>query len=405
MASIERTAYPQFKRNPVVRELVATNTPTDVEVAFITEHARQPAHRLTLAILLKAFQRLGYFPPLEDVPAAVVRHIRNELRFRAQVKARAVAPNKRYRYYQRIRAFLQVRVFDQDGLDLAARAMRDAAMVMDNPADLINVAIEQLVRDRIELPAFSALDRLARRVRTLVNGRYFTEIAKRLTDHEKQQLDDLLHVVDPRQKSPLQAIKRLPKRSSLMHFQELIDHIVQLDDLVGSEEHLADVPKIKRKHFAAEARALDAAELKDFQSAKRHALPLCLIHRARVQTRDDLAEMLIKRMGTIQNRGKEELERLRAQYREKTEAIVATMSDVIHVLNHHPGILRPAARSGSSCPNAVGPGPCRPTATRLQPMPATTICPCCGRSIGPAEPRSCGWCDIWTWSRPPRTAR
>src|SRR5687768_16310847 len=68
MASIERTAYPQFKRNPVVRELVATYTPTEVEVAFVTEHARQPAHRLTLAILLKTFQRLGYFPSLEDVP-------------------------------------------------------------------------------------------------------------------------------------------------------------------------------------------------------------------------------------------------------------------------------------------------------------------------------------------------
>ena len=131
---------------------------------------------------------------------------------------------------------------------------------MDNPADLINVAIEQLVRDRIELPAFSALDRLARRVRTLVNGRYFALIDKRLTADEKQRLDDLLVVTDARIKSPLQAIKRLPKRSSLQHFQELLDHIAALDELVGSERHLADVPELKRKHFAAEARVLDAAE-------------------------------------------------------------------------------------------------------------------------------------------------
>ncbi|ODS63414.1 MAG: transposase, partial [Arenimonas sp. SCN 70-307] len=105
----------------------------------------------------------------------------------------------------------------------------------------------------------------------------------------------------------------------------------------GSERHLADVPELKRKHFAAEARVLDAAELRDFGPAKRHALLLCLIHRARVQTRDDLAEMFIKRMGNLHNRGKEELERLRARYREKTEAIVATMSDVIQVLDRHPG--------------------------------------------------------------------
>ena len=154
---------------------------------------------------------------------------------------------------------------------------------------------------------------------------------------EKQRLDDLLVVTDVRTKSQLQAIKRLPKRSSLQHFQELIDHIAQLGELVGDEQHLAEVPELKRKHFAAEARALDAAELRDFGPAKRHALLLCLIHRARVQTRDDLAEMFIKRMGNIHNRGKEELERLHARYREKTEAIVATMSDVIQVLDRHPG--------------------------------------------------------------------
>ena len=74
MASIERTAYPQFKRNPVVRELVTAYTPTDAELAFITDSARQPGHRLTLAVLLKSFQRLGYFPAIDEVPGAVVRH-------------------------------------------------------------------------------------------------------------------------------------------------------------------------------------------------------------------------------------------------------------------------------------------------------------------------------------------
>lgn len=337
MASIERTAYPQFKRNPVVRELVTAYTPTDAELAFITDSARQPGHRLTLAVLLKSFQRLGYFPAIDEVPAAVVRHLRNALRYRVQVKPADIAPNKRYRYFQRIRTYLQVRAYADGGLDVAARAIHEAAAVMDNPADLINVAIGQLVRDRIELPAFSALDRLARRIRTLVNSRYFALIDARLTVDEKQRLDDLLVVTDVRTKSQLQAIKRLPKRSSLQHFQELIDHIAQLGELVGDEQHLAEVPELKRKHFAAEARALDAAELRDFGPAKRHALLLCLIHRARVQTRDDLAEMFIKRMGNIHNRGKEELERLHARYREKTEAIVATMSDVNQVLDRHPG--------------------------------------------------------------------
>jgi hypothetical protein len=39
---------------------------------------------------------------------------------------------------------------------------------MDNPADLINAAIDELIKQRYELPAFSTLDRLVGRVRTLV---------------------------------------------------------------------------------------------------------------------------------------------------------------------------------------------------------------------------------------------
>lgn len=335
MASIERTAYPQFRRNPVVREIVSAYTPTDAEIAFVSAQARQPGHRLTLAVLLKSFQRLGYFPKFDDIPVTIIRHIRGALSFRVQVKPAAIGEATRFRYFQKILRYLDVRSYSEGGLAIAARAIRDAAATMNNPADLINAAIEELVRGRVELPAFSTLDRLARRVRTLVNGAYYRLIAARLSDEERRQLDELLVRDEGTTKSPLQTIKRLPKRASLKHFQELLDHVGVLESIVGRDEHLIEVPEIKRKHFAAEARALDAAELREFGQEKRHALVLCLIQRARVQTRDDVADMFIKRMGKLHNRGKEQLDQLRAKYRERAEALVATMSDVVRVLNCH----------------------------------------------------------------------
>jgi hypothetical protein len=45
-----------------------------------------------------------------------------------------------------------------------------AALVMDHPPDLINAALETLIKDRYELPAFSTLDRLAGEVRTQIQG-------------------------------------------------------------------------------------------------------------------------------------------------------------------------------------------------------------------------------------------
>jgi hypothetical protein len=49
---------------------------------------------------------------------------------------------------------------------------------MNNPADLINVAIESLVKERYELPAFSTLDRSVRHIRTLVNLGIYENLLK-----------------------------------------------------------------------------------------------------------------------------------------------------------------------------------------------------------------------------------
>jgi len=69
MASIERTAYPRFRRRPTAQELMDVYTPTPEAVAFARATARGPTATLTLVVLLKAFQRLGYFPRLQDVPS------------------------------------------------------------------------------------------------------------------------------------------------------------------------------------------------------------------------------------------------------------------------------------------------------------------------------------------------
>jgi hypothetical protein len=76
MASIERTAYPRFKRNPSAREPEALYTPTEDEMRFARLIARKPQPRFRLLLLLKAFLRLGYFPVMEDILVAVVQHVR-----------------------------------------------------------------------------------------------------------------------------------------------------------------------------------------------------------------------------------------------------------------------------------------------------------------------------------------
>lgn len=50
----------------------------------------------------------------------------------------------------------------------------------DNPADLINVALEELVRTRCELPGYTTLDAMVAAVRAEVNTGFFQTVTGRL---------------------------------------------------------------------------------------------------------------------------------------------------------------------------------------------------------------------------------
>lgn len=85
------------------------------------------------------------------------------------------------------------------------------------------------------------------------------------------------------------------------------------------------------KHLAEEAHCLHAANLWDFAAPERLALLVCLIAQAQVSTRDEILQMLTKRMSKLTTRAKEELERLREGERAISEHLVQVFSDVLQV--------------------------------------------------------------------------
>ena len=212
-------------------------------------------------MLLKVFQRLGHLPRLQDVPFAVVTHVRSSLRLPSDT-ALDVTPRTLYRHHKQIRTHLQIKTWGAEARHATILTVHQAAQVMDHPADLINVAIEDLVRQRFELPAFSTLDTLATHVRLVVHRRLVATVLGRLSEQQRQELDDLLES-DQLGRSAFNALKRAPKRPSLSHLDDLVGYVRWLQDLREPAELLAGVPPAKVRHFAAEARSLDAAKLKD----------------------------------------------------------------------------------------------------------------------------------------------
>lgn len=95
---------------------------------------------------LKSYQRLGYFPKLADVPDAVAGHVGVAAGLGSDSVAAGHDSQRAAKWHrQQIREYVGVVYALARVRAVAEAAIRAAAQTKDNPADLINVALEELV--------------------------------------------------------------------------------------------------------------------------------------------------------------------------------------------------------------------------------------------------------------------
>ncbi|TMD67710.1 MAG: DUF4158 domain-containing protein, partial [Chloroflexi bacterium] len=82
---------------------------TPADVAFVATTARGPAQKFGLMILLKVYQRLGYFPKPETIPGAIIGHLRAVMKLEASLVPDIASNHTLYRYHAAIREHLEIR--------------------------------------------------------------------------------------------------------------------------------------------------------------------------------------------------------------------------------------------------------------------------------------------------------
>jgi Domain of unknown function (DUF4158) len=291
MASIERTAYPRFSKRMSAEELCACYELSDAALDFVGANANGDRQRLTLAVLLKTRQQLGYFPSLTEVPAQITEYLSGQLGFAAQISLldhTRLKPTL-HRYRNAVRSFLETKPFRRENRRQIGQAIRKAAETMSDPADLINVAVAELSKAGVDLPAFSTLDRLAGNLRQQVHAEMYARMTGSLTTKQKDKLDDLLTVPPGGQVSNFTLLKKTPGPPELKYIREWAERLEQLDAILDPKPFLAGIPHTKVRQFAAEATVLETGDLRDIcQEGKRHALLLSLLYHTQAHTRDEL---------------------------------------------------------------------------------------------------------------------
>src|SRR2546429_6923876 len=72
MPTVHETAYPRLKSTVTDKELAETYAPIPEELAFAEQHTCRETATVGFLVLLKTFQRLGYFLPLAKVPQRII---------------------------------------------------------------------------------------------------------------------------------------------------------------------------------------------------------------------------------------------------------------------------------------------------------------------------------------------
>jgi Domain of unknown function (DUF4158) len=328
------TAYPRLKSPVTDIELTEIYTPTVEELTFADTHAQSDTAKVGLLLLLKTFQRLGYFLPIAAMPPRPVRHIPQSVGLGTVPEGLTTSDTShtRIRHLSLIRARLQVTAYSRAVRPFLLTTGQEAAETKEDLADIINVLIETLVRHRYELPAFDTLERVAVTARALVNRRYHHRIAIRLTATQRAQLDTLLTRAADARRSPWDTLKQPAKNPTVKHMREAVAQLqwLQQQDLPASV--FADVPAVKLEQFAAEARSLDLYDLNRLRWSKRYALAAIVVRQQVAKAVEELTEMFLRQMHKLHTRGEEALDTYRKQHAERTDALIARLHKITQIV-------------------------------------------------------------------------
>ena len=199
-------------------------TPTQAELE-LAARAKSETAKLSFLVLLKTFQCLGYFIVLGEVPRCIVEHIGHNrgMLIVPEMPAEYDQSGTRRRHVFLIRNYLHVRSFDRTGQALLASCVRLAAVKMEDLADIVNVAIEELVRGSFELSSFSTLHKEAKLGRTEVNFRFYQRVRDVIGGNGRTAIDTLLSESGSQsRKTRWDSLKQDARSPTLTHLRNML---------------------------------------------------------------------------------------------------------------------------------------------------------------------------------------
>jgi hypothetical protein len=280
---------------------------------------------------LKVFQHVGRFLPIADLLTEVMPYVVAQARL-AMSADFGYDRRTLYRHHRAIREFLGITPWGARARAIASGAIAAAAEARVDPADLINAAIDALIRERCELPMLSTLRELAATSHRLVNAAQWEQVHERLSEAVRQELDALLTPSEDAQESRFAVLCRGAGKATKENLRALIAHYEWLTTLTDPAPILAPIAEAKVTQWANEARRLKAPELREYVAPRRYSLVLAALRVARGRVLDDLTVMLLRFSGRVVWRSEQYWEEVHIDQGEQTDALIDTLAELLQIV-------------------------------------------------------------------------
>jgi Domain of unknown function (DUF4158) len=186
-----RVIYPELPDPLTPDDVRRLFTPSFDERSWAPTIARTLTSQVALLVQLKVFQTIGRFLRASDIPAIVYVHVAQHVGLYDETAI--VHPDRTlYRHRPAVLKHLGVRPWAAAARELALSVMIRTAKTRTDPADIINAAVDALIRHRFELPALIALRRLAGTAHSQINEAQWAAVCGRLDEFQRLALEALL---------------------------------------------------------------------------------------------------------------------------------------------------------------------------------------------------------------------
>lgn len=294
-------------------ELATYYTFSQHDLDIINRH-RRDYNRLGFAVQLALLRYPGWsITDIKEVPDFLLEYLAKQLGIEPGVfSLYARRENTLWDHLKEIRDEYGFTTFTTNDYRRLLKFLFQQALENGNAVHLIRVALDELRRSKIILPAITTIERVVWEARHRAEERIYRQIHEALTSSQKQKLDKLIEPVIGTGKTTLGWLKETTGQFSPEAFLKVIERLEYIRSLQLNIDTKAIHPNRLRQLSRLGAR-YEPQSFRRFHEAKRYTVMVAYLLDLSQDLVDQAFEIHDKQILTLQSKGRKQQEELQKQ--------------------------------------------------------------------------------------------